>query len=123
MDTLKIFGKFSIKDGNTSKIDGDCTVNYSKTGSNSVSYTRLIDNATYQALTTSSLNDVRYMYFANNGTGSMTIYRDGSGANTLTTLQPNDHSVIAWSGSIGGCPLWAKAHNSASILYYIITEA
>ena len=123
MDTLKIFGKFSIKDGTTSKIDGDCTVNYSKTGSNSISYTRLINSSSYQALTTSSLNDVRYMYFANTSTGSMTIYKDGAGANTLTTLQPEDHSVIAWSSSIGNCPLWARANNSSSILYYILTEA
>lgn len=123
-DTIKSSGTFTVTiNGSVSKYDGDCTLSVSRSGSNAVSEVKTVDSASWQALSTGSLSDVRYMYFANESTGTLAISTSGSGVPIITTLLPNDHSIIAWSGSIGSTTLYAKCVVSASSnLYYILSE-
>lgn len=125
-DTIRNSGTFTVTiNGTVSSFNGDCTLSVTKVGSNATADVKNVTSGSWQALTTASLSDLRYMYFANEGTGSIIIAVDSAGAKPIATLQPNDHAIIPWSASIAAASLYANVpmYTSSSLLYYILTEA
>ncbi len=123
-NTIKSSGTFSVQLGSTANsYNGDLTLNISGTGSNAVSEVKDIPSGSFTALNTSSLSDIKYMYFSNENTGSIQVAIDTAFTKVLTTLEPNDDAKIAWSGSIASSTLYARGTNmSGSQLYYILVE-
>ncbi len=123
-DYIRNSGTFTVtKLGSVSKYDGDMTITITKVGINATGDTKNIDSASWQALATSSLSDMRYAYFKNISSSVIQVARDATGTNIITTLQPYDVSIIAMTGSIEGVPLYARSLVSSSVLDYIVTEA
>jgi len=125
-DTISSAGSFTVTiNGSTSKFVGDLSLTtLNKSGSNAVADVKNITSGSWQPLNTSSLSDVRYMYFSNEGTSSIIVANSADGQKVLTTLQPNDHSQIAWYANMSGSQLYANVSDptSGSVLYYILTE-
>lgn len=90
------------------------------TGSNLQANVVNIATGTWQTLATSSLSDIRFMYFQNDGSGSCQIAVDSGGTEVIAILQDGDFAIIPWSGSLG---LWAQAFTSSSILTTIFAES
>jgi hypothetical protein len=126
-DYIRQTGTFTVTiNGSISKFDGDCTLSVVKTGSNAIADVKNIGSASaWTPLNTSSLSDLRYAYFANEGTGTLWIASNSTGTNIISKLDVNDHATIPWSGSIGTIPLYANcpAAGAGSVLYYILAEA
>ena len=124
-NTIQGSGTFVVRLSSTnSSYTGDMTLNITATGSNAVSEVKNIPTASATALTTSSLDSIRYAYFANESTGSIQIASDSAFTKILTTLQPSDDSKIAMSGSIAANPFFARCtdESAGALLYYILVE-
>lgn len=127
-DQIKSSGTFTVTiNGNVASMTGDLTLAVNKTGSNAVAEVKNITSGSWQALSTSSLSDVRYMYFSNEGSGSIIVANDAAGTKVISMLRTYDHSQIAWSGSIANTPLYAnisaESPGTSSVLYYILAES
>jgi len=127
-DTIASSGTYTVSiNGSTSKYVGDLSLTtLTKTGSNATADVKNITSASaWTPLNTSSLSDMRYMYFSNESTSSIIVASDSAGTKILTVLQPGDSSLIASSGSIATQTLYANvpASTSSSVLYYIVSES
>jgi hypothetical protein len=79
----------------------------------------------WQALSTSSLSDIRVFAASNespvtNQSGSIKISTSGTGTPVIAILWSGDSCVIPWSGSVG---FWAQAFTTASVLQYFVAES
>lgn len=77
---------------------------------------------TWTALSTSSLSDIGYGAFINDGSGSVAVRISGSATNLTYLKCKTDASLISMqSGS--NPPLIATAYTSASVLFYAVQES
>jgi hypothetical protein len=126
--TITSVGTFSvgIEGSAISKYVGDCSISITKTGSAVVSNIQTMHSQSgWTPLVTSSLDNLRYGYFSNEGTASVQIASDSAGSKVITTLSPNDHSVIAFDiANIAQGTLFANVPEatSGSVLLYILTD-
>lgn len=98
-------------------------VDYVMSGSNLVYEAKNIAVGSWQALTTSSLSEMRYGVFYNGIlSSSIIIARDSAGTYQVAGLLYDETAVIPFSSSIGGGSLYARAYNSASVLEYTLAE-
>lgn len=108
----------------TLRLINDTSFTLTLSGSNAVGAVDNITTQSYQALSTSSLSDVRYLIASNEDlTGSISIATDNAGTNQIGYLAPGDSLVTPWSGSM---TLYAKAFKttaSSSLLQYSIVES
>lgn len=119
---------FTVNGSATLTTDGARSVgtlanNITLSGSNGVFQSQNVNSASWSALDTGSLIDLRMGWFFNTDlTASVTVATGSGGQNTLFTLWPDDSIVVSWSGS--NPTLYAKsAGNSPVVLQYILTES
>lgn len=117
-NTLTCNGIITVTIGNS--INLPLAVNVAITGSTDVRKTQAIALGSWQALDTSSLSNIRYLWADNISTGSINVATDGAGSNVISRLSPNDNLLIPWSGSL---TLYAQAYISASALQYYAVNA
>jgi len=118
MNSISINGSISSTIGSLVS-RGDLNTFFTPTGSNVVSDAINIGTDSYSGLPTSSLSDIRYTYFKNEGNGKVFLAKDSSGTNIISIMRVGDVALIPMSGSNS---LYAKAETSASVLTMILNE-
>lgn len=98
------------------------------TGSNYTMEAKNINSGSWQALTTSSLSDIKTGLFYNTTPATtIAIARDNAGANVLTSLDYDQSAFIPMSGSIATQTLYARSYVSTSLtsaaLEYTLVES
>lgn len=121
-NTIRSSGTVTITT-NSATIRPSIAFDLTMSGSNVVYEAKNVDTSGYQALSTSSLSDIRVGTFTNTTSGSVVlIARDSGGTNIISVLEYDESAFIPMSGSIGAMTLYAKALNSASVLEYALAE-
>jgi hypothetical protein len=126
-NTLTVNGTYTLNASDVRSI-GTIAMNNTLGGDNYVATVQNITASAYQPLSTSSLDNVRSGFFANNDiSASIIVALDNAGTKQVLILSPFDTAVWTYSGSVAAVPLWAKSVNPAdgknAELQYILNEA
>lgn len=116
-------GTFTIGDSAGLRGIFNLSLNLTMTGSNLALEAANIPSGSWTGLRTSSLSDLRYAVFVNNGEQDVLLGASSVGAGLNPRLRPGDFCVIPYSGS-GVLPLYAQGGSSttASLLEYGVAE-
>lgn len=123
-NSLVLGGSWTLTNGTIRSV-GTISDTINISGANFIANTQNITTASYSALDTGSLSDIRAAYFANlDATASITLATDSAGTNKIAVLWPSDTVLWSWSGS--NQSLYAKGSNNNGTtvaLNYLITES
>jgi hypothetical protein len=121
MNGLQTIARINFNMG-TFKVPVDININSFATGSEQNGDSLDLTVGTWSALNTSSLEDIRWAIFVNDGSGSVAVRISGSTTNLTYLHNVKDASLISMQS--GSNPqLIATTYTSASTLSYVIQES
>ncbi len=123
-NTTNINGTVTLGDPQTLQGTFTLTVNTQQTGSNLTVEAQTIPSGGYVGLITSSLTNLKYAIFVNQGAGQIQIAGTSGGGGFTPILSPGDCCIIAFSGSGTTQQLWAQSLDAGglNLLEYGVQE-